>query len=253
MTRERTVLSTLILLLIVLWAGFIVHRAPSFPGSLAGGVLAVSGATLMVVFSLAYVAVKRIPGVKRWISNRISVGDLLTWHVYTGALGAILALLHTGHRFESDLGVALTAIMLLTVLSGYVGRHLLGRVSLELREKQDQLARLETAYNEAVGEFARGLNPVVPRAAPRDPFSLGRVRFAIPTMVPDRSSQDPSHRAVRMAESIAELEYSIRTHERIKRLSARWLKVHIAASLVFYVLLAVHVWASIYFGLRWFE
>ena len=45
----------------------------------------------------------------------------------------MLAILHTGHRFQSTLGVALTGVMLLSVFSGYVGRHFLLHVSSELR------------------------------------------------------------------------------------------------------------------------
>lgn len=252
MGRERTVLSTLIVLLVVLWAGFAVHRSPRFPGSLTGGMLAVSGATLMVVFSLAYMAVKRMPALKQRISKRISLGELLKWHVYTSAIGAILALLHTGHRFESDLGVALTASMLITVLSGYVGRHLLGRVSMDLREKRDELAKLETAYNEAVGEIARKPDPLLASAS-HGMLSWMSMRSALRPADAGEASRSLPYRAVRMAESIAELEYSIRSHERFKLLSARWLKVHIAAALVFYALLGLHVWASIHFGLRWFD
>lgn len=253
MGRERTVLSTLIVLLVILWAGFAVHRSPRFPGSLTGGMLAVSGATLMVVFSLAYMVVKRMPALKQRISKRISSGELLKWHVYTSAIGAILALLHTGHRFESDLGVALTASMLITVLSGYVGRHLLGRVSMELREKRDELAKLETAYNEAVGEIARKPDPLLAASASHGMLWWMSLRSALRTADAGEASRSLPYRAVRMAESIAELEYSIRSHERLKLLSARWLKVHIAAALVFYVLLGLHVWASIHFGLRWFD
>lgn len=253
MGRERTVLSTLIVLLVVLWAGFAVHRSPRFPGSLTGGMLAVSGATLMVVFSLAYMAVKRMPALKQRISKRISLGELLKWHVYTSAIGSILAILHTGHRFESDLGMALTASMLITVLSGYVGRNLLGRVSMELREKRDELAKLETVYNEAVGEIARKPDPLLASAASHGMLSWMSLRSAFRMADAGEAARSLPYRAVRMAESIAELEYSIRSHERFKLLSARWLKVHIAAALVFYVLLGLHVWASIHFGLRWFE
>lgn len=253
MGRERTVLSTLILLLLVLWAGFAVHRSPRFPGSLTGGVLAVSGATLMVVFSLLYMAVKRVSSLKARIAKRVSTGELLKWHVYTAAIGSILALLHTGHRFESDLGIALTAAMLVTVLSGYVGRHLLGRVSAELREKRDELARLGTAYNEVVGEIARNPDPVLDAGVGRGVLSWMSLRFALRTVGAAEGPQTFAFRAVRTAEAIAELEYSIRNHERFKQLSARWLKVHIAAALVFYILLGLHIWASIHFGLRWFD
>jgi hypothetical protein len=253
MGRERTIIGTLILLLAILWAGFFVHRAPRFPGSLTGGMLAVTGATLIIAFSFAYTAVKRIPRLKQAIGDRVSTGTLLKWHVYTSVLGAVLTLLHTGHRFESQLGIALTASMLITVLSGYVGRHFVGQVSLELREKRAQLEALETAYNESVNEIVRTPTHMLGSGAIARVFSWVTLRSVLPGLNLTQDSNGPSVRAVGMAESIAELEYSIRNHERLKRLSARWLKVHIAVALVFYVLLALHVWASIHFGLRWFQ
>ena len=59
--------------------------------------------------------------------------------------------------------------------------------------------------------------------------------------------------AVRMAESVADLEYAVRTHQTFKRAFARWLKVHIALSMALYVLLGLHIWSALHFGLRWFE
>lgn len=252
MGRERAILGSLVALLFVLSAGFFVHRAPRFPGSLTGGVLATAGATLMIVFSLAYTAIKRIAPLKRRIGDRISSGRLLTWHVHTGAIGAILALLHTGHRFESDLGIALTTMMLISVLSGYAGRHLLGRVALELHEKQRQLGNLENAYNETVGALARNPDPLMVSAASSGAFSALRLRAAF-ALSSGRRDESPAYRAVQMAESIAELHHSISAHGRYKKLLALWLKVHIGSSVAFYILLAVHVWAGIHFGLRWFS
>lgn len=253
MARERTVIGSLIMVLLVLWLGFIFHRSPRFPGSLTGGILAVSGTSLLVLFSLAYAAVKRIPGLRESISKRVAMRDLLTWHVYTSALGAILVLLHTGHRFESHLGIALTTLMLLSTLSGYVGRHLLGRVSLELREKQALLVTLEQQYNETVGELARNPEPLVTAAASSGMFSALRLRLSMLAPAPLSDAHARSLRAVGLAESIADVEYSIKAHERFKHLSGLWLKLHIVSALGFYVLLALHIWASIHFGLRWFE
>jgi hypothetical protein len=248
MGGERKVLGTLIILLGVLWLGFLVHRAPRFPGSLAGGVLAISGATLMVVFSLAYVAVKRIAALKQWITKYISTGQLLKWHVYTGAFGAALAILHTGHRFESDLAVALTASMLVAVLSGFVGRHLLARISVELREKRGELSRLENSYNQIVREHSQGLAHA--QAVTNDELPWRGLR-ALRSFSGRRP--ESAYRAVQIADAIAELEYSIRHHDRFKRLASVWLKVHIAFSLAFYVLLGLHIWAAIHFGIRWFD
>jgi hypothetical protein len=67
------------------------------------------------------------------------------------------------------------------------------------------------------------------------------------------SSGGPAGEVTRLAESVADLEYAVRTHELFKRWFSRALKLHIVLSLIFYVLLGLHVWAEIHFGLRWFS
>ena len=54
-----------------------------------------------------------------------------------------------------------------------------------------------------------------------------------------------------LAEGVADLEYSVRTHEVLKRWFSRALTVHILLSVAFYVFLAAHITSGIYFGLRW--
>ena len=251
MQRERYAATGLVLLLLVLWLGFSVHASPRFPGSLAGGMLAVSAAVLMVVVPVGYAAVKRIPRLKRLVTKRVAMRTLLAWHVYTGIAGAILALLHTAHRFESPLGMALTTSLLLTVLTGYVGRHFLGFVSMELGEKQAWLAELRAAYDEVAEDLGTRTDPLLGLAASR------RMRMRLVSLpaseraVVDEVWTSAGVRAIRLAESIADVEYAITAHELLKGRASRWLRLHALTSIVFYVLLTLHVWASIYFGVRW--
>jgi hypothetical protein len=206
-------------------------------------VLGVSGAALMLV-PLAYLVVKRVPPLKRAVTARVPMRTLLAWHIYAGILGPILGLLHTGHKFQSPLGIALTAMMLLVVLSGFVGRYLMGQFSEQIREKKEMLTGLELAYRQTAGELAA--HPE--QAAMVRPFAGFGARLAAGLLVPDADVG----RALRLAESMADLEYAIKTHEAFKRAFARWLKFHIVISLALYALLTLHVWAGIYFGLRWF-
>ena len=251
MRRERVIVGGLLLLLLILWLGFLIHRSPRFAGSLAGGVLAITGALLMLVFPLAYAAAKRIPPIKKVLTRRISISTWLSWHLYTGIIGSILAIIHTGHRFESNLGIVLTAMMLLTVLSGYVGRHFLSYVTLELHEKQVLLNQLATIYNQTVAELAGQPDANVSAAASRGFLTQMFSGFIVPEPAAKQGVRPLSYRAIHLAESIADLEYAIKTHELFKRRSAIWLKMHIATSGAFYVLLLLHVWAEVYFGLRW--
>lgn len=56
-----------------------------------------------------------------------------------------------------------------------------------------------------------------------------------------------------LASGAGDLQYSIQFQERVRKLFTGWLSAHIAFSIVFYLLLALHIWAGIYFGLRWFR
>lgn len=247
MERERTVVTGLLVVQLVLWLGFLVHRSPRFPGGMPGTLLGIAGAALMALPSLAYEAVKRIAPLKRWMSARVSLRVLLAAHVYGGIAGSVLAILHTGHRFESVLGMALTGSALLAVFSGYVGRHFLGLVSLDLREKHALLDQLVSAYNAVAAQLAA--QPALAAAAPGRGWRRALRRSALAGAAWGQLAL--GYRASELAASIADLEYAIKTHDLLKRRFAGWLAVHVFASVAFYALLALHVWSSIHFGLRW--
>jgi hypothetical protein len=251
MKKERIIIGGLFVLQFILWLGFLVHRAPAFAGSLTGGLLGVAAALLMIVPPLLYSATKRNAFVKRIISKRISLGTLLNWHVYTSIVGAILAILHTGHRFESNLGIWLTAMMMVTVISGLIGRYFLGFSTGELNEKKDLLNLLATEYNQLAGQMVQQPNEAIIYAASH--HTIGHaINSLLGTETIRSDANTPlSIRALRLAESIADLEYAIKTFDILKRRTSRWLKVHIITSCAFYALLLVHIWSAIYFGLKY--
>lgn len=247
--REPLVAGGLVALLLALWLGFLVHRDPQFAGSGWGGAIGVAGA-LLLVGSLAYWPVKRVRSIKAWVTSRMSMRTLLVWHMYAGLLGAILGLLHTGHKFDSPLGVALTATMLVVVLSGYVGRHLMKQIALEVSEKKELLTGLEVAYRQTGGELAASPE----ESALLRPWSgfWGLLHATHIHSFPSTTRPPVSVRAMELAESIADLEYAIKTHESFRWWFGFWFRIHVYASVLMYLLLALHVWAGIYYGLRWF-
>ncbi len=253
--KERLIVGGLVVLMLVVWLGFPFHQSPRFAGSLWGGVLGVAGGILMIV-PLAYMAVKRSKRLKKALSKRVSMRTLLAWHIYAGVLGPILVVIHTGHKYESPLGIALTALTLLVVVSGFVGRYLMNGFSQEIREKQAMLESLQSRYQQA----GRELTESPEQAAALQPFSgfFSRlvsglfVHEAAPVTASGSVSTSPAT-LLRLSESIADVEYAIRTHERFKAWFGKWLKFHIWISVVLYVLMALHIWASIHFGIRWFS
>jgi hypothetical protein len=247
--HDRLTATGLVVLMLILWLGFLVHRSPRFAGSFWGGVLGISGAALMLV-PLAYMVVKRIGPLKRLVTRGVAMRTLLTWHIYAGILGPILALLHTGHKFVSPLGIALTAMMLVVVLSGFVGRYLLSQFSEQVREKREMLTRLEVAYQQTSGELAAQPEQI----AMLSPVAglLSRVGAWLLWADKDVAELPVSARALRITESMADLEYAIQTHQKFKQWFGHWLRFHIVISFILYALLALHVYFAVYFGLRWF-
>ena len=242
--REGIMVTSVLGLLLLAWLGFFVHRSPRFAGSGVGAMFGVA-ATLFMLVPLAYPIAKRISSLNARITPHVSMKTLLDLHVYAGLLGPLLAIIHTGHKFDSWLGMALTAVMLLVVVSGFAVRYLLTFVAHEMKDK---LALLQTARgdldsawgaleNSAPDVTAHPTAPIL--AAGLASLGLG-IRF-----------RSPASEVTRIAESVADLEFSIRLNEFFKRWFGRSLKLHIVLSAVLYVLLALHIAAGVQYGLRW--
>ena len=242
--REGLIVGGVGCTLLLAWLGFLLHRSPRFAGSGTGAVFGTAGAALMLV-PLAYPIVKRIPFLHDRITAHVSLQSLLTLHVYSGIFGPLLALIHTGHKFDSWLGITLTAVMLLVVVSGFAVRYLLTYVTHEIKDK---LLLLQTARGDL--DSAWGVlenSPTEMRFLPKTPvLAAGMASLGI-----ELSFGGPAGEVIRTAEGAADLEYAVRTHEFFKRWFGRALKLHIVLSVILYVLLGLHVWAGIHFGLRW--
>ena len=242
--REGIVVTGVFTVLLVAWLGFLVHRSPRFPGSGVGAVFGIAGAVLMLI-PLTYPIVKRVPSINARVTSHISMHSLLEVHVYAGIFGPLLAIIHTGHKFDSWLGITLTAVMLLVVVSGFALRYLLTYVTHDIKDK---LVLLQTARGDL--DSAWGVlenSPAEMRGLPKAPvFAAGLASLGL-----DLPFGGPAGAVIRIAESVADLEYAVRTDELCKRWFSRSLKLHIILSVILYVLLALHVTSESYFGLRW--
>ena len=244
--REGIVASGVLCVLFLVWMGFLFHRSPRFAGSGWGAAFGITGAVLMLV-PLAYPIAKRIPSVHALITAHVSLQSLLTLHVYSGILGPVFAIIHTGHKFDSGLGIALTAVMLLVVVSGFAVRYLLTYVGHEMKDK---LLLLQTARGDldsawGVLENASGQLATLP-ATPFLAAGLAAVGIELPL-------GGPIGDVTRTAEGVADLEFAVRTDELLKRWFSWSLNLHIVLSVLLYLLLALHIGSGIQFGLRWLQ
>lgn len=242
--RERLIVISIFALLVFAWLGFLLHVSPRFAGSGIGAIFGISGAALMLV-PLTYTVVKRIHFVKERVSKFVSLQTWMSVHVYTGIVGALLALIHTGHKYDSPLGIALTAAMMLVIVSGVVLRYLVPFVNVDIKDKLVLLQTARGDLDSAWGVLDR--SPGASKDLPRNRLlTASLASLGLATAV-----ESPAGHVTTLAEGVSDLEYSVHTDDLLKRWFSRTLAVHITLSVALYALLAAHITSSIYFGLRW--
>ncbi|MDE5445074.1 iron reductase [Bradyrhizobium sp. CSA207] len=229
--RERLIVDVVLAGLLFLVPAFLFHSDDRFAGSLAGFALGACAAALMILL-LIYPLAKYSEALKGLVTRVMSMRILLSFHVYAGIVAAFVALLHTGHKFHSSLGIALIASMLTVVVTGFVGRYYLPRTAAEIRTQQSRLATLRTAYDRTA-LILSSLDTAASDGAAVSAAALQDVPL------------------LQLVDGISDLEYAIESHESVKRVFMQWIGLHVVAAIAMYALLALHVAAEIYYGLRW--
>lgn len=221
---ERLTVGVVFTAILFLAPAFLFHTAPEFPGSLTGGILGIAAAALMVLL-LVYPLVKHVTWIRNGMSRMVPLRALLSFHVYAGVAGGFLAIVHTGHRYQSPLGIALIVSVLIVVVTGFVGRYYMPKVTVGMQDHQKKLAALRTVYDRTAA-IATPTSPTLDRA---------------------------DIQVVPLVHAMADLEYAIGSRRTIKVAFGRWVVAHVVAAITMYALLGLHVMGEIYFGLRWLQ
>jgi hypothetical protein len=229
--RERLIVDIVLAGLLLLAPAFMLHSDPRFAGSLAGFALGSTAATLMVLL-LIYPLTKYSRAFKALVTRLVSMRSLLNFHVYAGVVASFLALLHTGHKYHSPLGIALISSMLVVVVTGFVGKYYLPQTAAEIREQQSRLATLRSAYDRTALTLSTR-EPVNPDGPPVNASALQEVPL------------------MQLVDGIADLEYAIGSQQAVKRIFMQWIGVHVVAAIAMYALLVLHIAGEVYYGLRW--
>ena len=229
--RQRLIADVVLAALLLLVPAFLLHSDGRFAGSLAGFALGAGAAVLMLLL-LVYPMTKYSVGMKSVVARRVSMSALLAFHAYAGIVAAFFALLHTGHKFQSPIGIALVASMLIVVVTGFVGRYYLPHTASELRQQQSHLATLRSAY-----EHTAAVMSSTDREVHDEPAGRGSALPSVPLL--------------QLVDGISDLEAAIGSSEAVKKIFMQWIGLHVLAAIVMYALLVVHMAAEFYYGLRW--
>lgn len=228
---ERLTVLTLLTLLLFLLPAYLLHVSEEFAGSLAGFLFG-AAAVALIVGTLMYPLLKYNPRIKAILPARVSIRGLLSFHAYSGVIAAFLATLHTGHRFQSPIGVTLMTLMLVVIVTGIVGRYYVPGSAEQLRNFQSRLAQLRAEFDRVALQVA---------TLPSSDFGGDRASFRISGIAS----------VAELVAGIADLEREIGSRESLKAVLARWMLVHVSACILLFGLLTLHVAGEYYYGLRW--
>jgi hypothetical protein len=243
--------------------GYTPTHAQLRPSGSVGIVLGIAGLALMLM-PLVYVARKKIRLLSKW-------GSIQTWlqaHIFCGIVGPVLITFHTSFKFNGIIAVAFW-LMVLVVLSGFVGRYLYVRIPRSVRgvelshdevrtraevlKAQLAASGLPTPLLEDVYAFERRAVPHDDRASLAGLFLgdllLQRHRTqlrrkvldaGIPASVIDDALATLTERAW-LLRDLAYLRLS-------QRLFGMWHVFHLPLVYGMYAIAALHVGVALYFG-----
>lgn len=203
---------------------------------------------------------------------RSKLGTLEGWlqsHVYLGVLVLVVALFHSGFRFEDRVATAALVTMAVVVVSGLVGAafytvypRLLTEVqsNLSTAEISERLNRLTASMARLVAGRSRAFEGVyrevvassVPRGLAGWKLLLGRLPgeaegwSRLLGRVPPEE-QEPLRQLLMLARQHRELHLRLAYQERYKNLLDVWLWLHVPLTVLLIVLVAVHAVAALYF------
>lgn len=194
--------------------------AAGVPGAadLLGHGLGVIGFALMLFTETGYSLRKR--------SARRIRGTMRAWlqlHIVSGIVGPYLVLLHTAWHFNGLAG-ALTLLVVVVVISGFIGRYIYTAVPRTadgaVLEAAEIGRRLDAARLEAAAAAVGG--------AQRDPAAIRHERTA--------------------AKRLRELERQLAALRWARRALATWHTIHIPIGMAMFVAAGVHIVAALYYA-----
>ncbi|HNN51755.1 MAG TPA: 4Fe-4S dicluster domain-containing protein [Pseudomonadota bacterium] len=223
--------------------------------------LAYIGSTLMFS-SMFYSARKWVPGIKKLGAQR----GWFNYHVWSGAVGPMLVLLHSAGRLDNWVSIAIWA-MVAAVLSGLVGRFITtvmperaSRAELRMADLERKLTDLRNRHGgvSVADRFYQSLRQRYARVA--DPKMHGFVAGGLALYIylrdvlvrPFRSTllrarltgiKDPAARSqvASVATEMAEIECRRVLLPRIEPLFREWKLIHIPFAIILTIVGGIHI------------
>lgn len=254
-----------VIVITLLYLGLVMRLNQVPPaGDLLGHGLGIAGFLLMLATETLYSLRKR--------SRRARWGRMSSWlrfHIFTGLVGPYLVLLHTSWKFNGLAGVV-TALMIVVVLSGIVGRYIYTAVPrtadglvVEAAELEREIAAAEAGLQEWLASRPQADQQWVQRLATLPDAAGGGLLLVLGRTFLEweyRLAWWRERRRMGVLEraQARELDGLLRQrrslHRQVaslamaRRMLATWHTVHIPIGMVLFTAAFVHIGAAVYYA-----
>lgn len=252
---------------LILISVYVVYALVAIPtgGHPFGHALGILGALLMLSTEVIYSARKR------WRIFRFGqVRSWLSFHIFTGIVGPVLVLMHTGLAFRGLAGFTML-LTVIVVLSGFLGRYIYTAVprtmagkEVDRRALQAQMQRQQQqlrAWSEGkTGRIQALVQAEMALTSGDKDLSPGQVITSRFQEWRERRRLRKAIRALNKEEQVrmAEIELllrrqhsltrQIRSLQTVRRMMGWWHTFHVPLGLTLFSAMFIHIVATIYYG-----
>jgi hypothetical protein len=223
--RELVLALLAIVVITVLYAGYVTIVAVPAAAGLLGHSLGILGFGLMLMTETLYSLRKRTMH-----RPRGSMRAWLQFHIFTGIVGSYLVVLHSAWSFNGLAG-GLTFMTLVVVVSGFIGRYIYTAAPRTadgvLVEAQVLQMQLDAARLQAAQPYLAGMATMA-----------GTATFAVVTPSP---APAPARRLRELDRQLAALRWA-------RRALATWHAIHIPLGMALFVMAFAHIGAALYYA-----
>lgn len=213
------------------------------PSGAFGHGLGIVGTLLVAIGVILYIARKQYGFLERWVRIKY----MLEFHIFLCTLGPILILFHTTFKFNGIVSISFWS-MVVVVLSGVVGRFIYIRIPRSESGKELEFVEVENLHKNLQLELQKSGLLQLSQSNALEFSGLQSIRKTIRTSSLEKSEQN---RIWNLAKQEYFIQRRLKNLDLMKKLFEYWHVAHRPFALIMFVILVVHVIATLALGYRW--
>ena len=213
------------------------------PSGTFGHGLGIMGTLMVGIGVFLYIARKQYGLMERWVRIKY----MLEFHIFLCTLGPILILFHTTFKFKGIVSISFWS-MVIVVLSGVIGRFIYIRIPRSESGEELEFVEVEHLHKKLQAQLKQsGLMEL----ANGTPIQFSGLRFVRKMIYDSALPKNEQKELWKLAKEEYLIQRRLKNLNLMKKLFAYWHVAHKPFALIMFMILVVHVIATLALGYKW--